>query len=143
MVPDGGFFARAPVGRAAANASRFSPRDPVREAGARTDDAVFTPARSSPPPLRCGGAFADERRVVAATEAAGCERETLVQPHRAVRLRRHALSGSRVAANSSPSRRSTRLASLETLTSHRPAHRPLSDSSRPRVAARSPMSGAS
>jgi len=44
---------------------RFSPRDPVREAGARTDDAVFTPARSSPPPLRCGGAFADERRVVA------------------------------------------------------------------------------
>jgi hypothetical protein len=111
MVPDGGFFARAPVGRAAANASRFSPRDPVREAGARTDDAVFTPARSSPPPLRCGGAFADERRVVAATEAAGCERETLVQPHRAVRLRRHALSGSRVAANSSPSRRSIRVAS--------------------------------
>jgi hypothetical protein len=35
-----------------------------------------------------GGGFADERRIVAATEAAECRHETLVQFARAVRLRR-------------------------------------------------------
>jgi hypothetical protein len=31
------------------NASRLSPPDPVRQAGAQTDNALFVPARSSPP----------------------------------------------------------------------------------------------
>jgi hypothetical protein len=51
----------------------------IHETGARTDDAIFTPGRSSPPsvvaaPARCG-AFADERRIVPGD---GSGRETLI-----------------------------------------------------------------
>ena len=42
---------RASVGRVIANTSRCPPFDPVREAGARTDNALFTPACSSPPSI--------------------------------------------------------------------------------------------
>jgi hypothetical protein len=52
-----------------ANASRFPPLDPVREAGARTDKSLFNTGvlvatfhRAAP--ARCG-AFAEARRVVA------------------------------------------------------------------------------
>src|ERR1700735_4016115 len=34
--------------------SRFPPLDPVREAGTRTDNAPFTPTRSSPPSVAMG-----------------------------------------------------------------------------------------
>jgi hypothetical protein len=44
-----GFGVRASVGRVAANGSRFPPRDPVREAGARADRARPTPSCASPP----------------------------------------------------------------------------------------------
>ena|ERR1700722_10122564 len=53
-------------------ASRFSPCDPFREAGPRTDNALFTPARIAA--FRCAatarrGAFADERRIVGGKDA--------------------------------------------------------------------------
>ena len=71
LVP-AGFWRTRFGGRVAANASRFPPRDPVREAGARTDSAFShgcahrripcaAPARFGP--------FVDEHRVVVAMEA--------------------------------------------------------------------------
>jgi hypothetical protein len=60
---------RASVGRVTANASSVPSFDPLREAGARTDNVLVTPACSiatfhRAAPARCG-AFADERRIVA------------------------------------------------------------------------------
>jgi hypothetical protein len=59
---------RASVGRVTANASSVPSFDPLREAGARTDNVLVTPACSiatfhRAAPARCG-AFADERRIV-------------------------------------------------------------------------------
>jgi hypothetical protein len=58
-------------GRVAARASRFPPFDPVREAGARTDNALHTGRLIAT--FHCGApthcrAFADEGRIVAGDE---------------------------------------------------------------------------
>jgi len=61
--------------RVAGNGSRLLQFNPLREAGARTDDVLDTPPYSLPPSVRAPapcGAFVDERRVVVATKAGGC-----------------------------------------------------------------------
>ena len=61
-----------PPSRVVTNWSRFLPLDPVREAGARTDNALSLPGRFIASSHRAaparGGALADERRVVADDE---------------------------------------------------------------------------
>jgi len=127
--------ARASVGRAAANASRYPPFNPVGEAGARTDGAPVTLACASTfrcdAPARCD-ASADERRIVAGGEG-GRVRTRKAHPARSgVRLRRDAtrFGGRAVASGSAPP--------------FTPAcSSPPSGALRPHAAARSPMSGAS
>ena len=68
--------------RVVANTLRCPPFRPVREANARTDSAfsrrVLIAAFHCDAPARCG-AFVDTRRIVAATWAVECGRETLTQ----------------------------------------------------------------
>jgi len=67
----------------------FPPFDPVRKAGARTDIALFKPARSSPPSIAQRPSV---RRL---------RREMPIQSHRAMRLSRLSASVARAAANGS------------------------------------------
>jgi hypothetical protein len=68
----------------------FAAGEPCAKPDLERITAIFTPLFSSPlsvapAPALCG-AFVDERRVVAATWAAACGRETLIRPWRTVRL---------------------------------------------------------
>jgi hypothetical protein len=126
--------------------------DSSREAGTRTDSARLTPACSAPPsaaPAR-GGAFVEKRRVVAG-ECGGCGREELIQSSRAVwRSKREMGFGLPVSAVEWPAMdrgycSSIRFARLVlermTYSTHRRTHCHL-PCVRPRLAARSSMSGA-
>jgi len=121
------FGIRASVGRAAATCIAFPPCDPVREAGARTDNALFTKARSSATlrfvaPARCGARRCAARR-------GRRRRRTGVVTSVRVPGRVARLGGARAGARTDDGY------------SHRRAHRHLPSRS-PARAPRSPMSGA-
>jgi hypothetical protein len=132
-----GFGVRASVGRVATNASRFPPSDPAREAGARTDNALFAPPCSSSPSV------ALRRRVAArasmgeaslpATKTDGCGRETLIQSRGQCGVADcHKAGAQRIAHLVTPPRSSPLSVALRP----RPALSPMSGASRPATQAR-------